>query len=205
MIGQDGKPGGEVPPGVVQVDVFVDYICPFCQRFDQQMGATLWQKSAAGEIALVIHPLGLLDNFSTTNYSSRAAGAAVTVAALAPDQFRAFDQLLWQNQPPENGPGLSDEELVDLAKEAEVPLDVVAVIPTMPYADWVAQKTQLVASVEGFQGTPLVTLSLPGGQMWQFDWSQTDLDQALANVKAGLPPAPAQDETVPEPVPEEMP
>ncbi|MDR2454179.1 MAG: DsbA family protein, partial [Bifidobacteriaceae bacterium] len=103
MLGCDGVPGGPQAEAQVRVDVVSDYICPYCKRFDEQVGAQLDQALKDGQITLVLHPLGYLDGFSTTEYSSRAARAATAVASLDPDHFGAFDQALWDNQPAEGG------------------------------------------------------------------------------------------------------
>src|SRR5690606_14596617 len=55
---------------------------------------------------------------SPTEYSLRAANAAACVAEFSPDDFFAFHEALFADQPAENTDGLSDEELVDLAARA---------------------------------------------------------------------------------------
>jgi len=188
-IGQNGEPGGPVPNDAVQVDVVTDYICPWCKHIEDLLGEQLRTMSAAGEIIWVVHPLGYLDTFSEDEYSTRAANAAVTVAAFAPAKFLDFDALLWENQPAEGGPGLSDAKLAELAKQAGVPADVVAKLPEQPFAEWVIQSTATVTTAEGFKGTPWVLLSYQGGKMYPFaNWTTDPLEQAVAKVKAGQAP-----------------
>jgi protein-disulfide isomerase len=59
--------------GPVRVDAFIDFLCPFCQRFELAAGPTLARLVADGQISLVHHPMNFLDEASTTNYSTRAA------------------------------------------------------------------------------------------------------------------------------------
>ncbi|MDR2454193.1 MAG: thioredoxin domain-containing protein, partial [Bifidobacteriaceae bacterium] len=124
---------------------------------------------------------------STTEYSSRAARAATAVASLDPDHFGAFDQALWDNQPAEGGPGLSDQEIADLARAAGVAQEAIAQFAAGGFDDWVAQATQSVTSAEGFQGTPWVLIG-HGQTAYQWDWSSGDLQTAIANVAAGQQP-----------------
>lgn len=74
-----------------------------------------------GTATVEIHPLATLDRLSMgSKYSSRAANAAACVANFSPDSFFSFNALLFENQPEENSAGLSDEKIIDLAKEAGV-------------------------------------------------------------------------------------
>ncbi|MDR3359593.1 MAG: hypothetical protein LBO20_02860, partial [Bifidobacteriaceae bacterium] len=54
-LGQDGVPGGAAADSAIRVDVISDYICPFCQRFAQEVGPDLEEALASGPIRLVVH------------------------------------------------------------------------------------------------------------------------------------------------------
>jgi protein-disulfide isomerase len=186
--GCDGVPGGPVAEQTkVTVDVMSDYICPYCKRFEQEIGPQLDQAMRSGQIKLTLYPMGYLDAYSTTEYSSRAARAAVAVAGLDPDRFWDFDQLLWDNQPAEGGPGLSDQEIADLARQAGVGEDAIAQFAGGAYDDWVVQTTQVVVNSEGFQGTPWVLIG-DGANLYPWSWSDGDLQTAIARVAAGGQP-----------------
>jgi protein-disulfide isomerase len=169
------------------VDVVFDYLCPYCKMFEEQVGPALDEARANGQVNVVVSPLGYLDTFSTTAYSSRAAQAAVAVAAVDPASFDAFDQLLWDNQPEEGGPGLSDAELADLAASAGVARAAIDRFGCGEYATWVKNATQSVVDTEGFSGTPWVLIS-DGSTSYVWAWSQGDLATAIANVAAGREP-----------------
>ncbi|MDR2374552.1 MAG: thioredoxin domain-containing protein [Bifidobacteriaceae bacterium] len=187
-LGCDGTPGGPVAPETaVTVEVMSDYICPFCQRFEDEVGPQLDQAVRAGQVKLTVYPMGYLDVYSTSEYSSRAARAAVAVAGLDPRHFEAFDQLLWDNQPAEGGPGLSDEEIAGLARQAGVSEDAITQFTSGAYDAWVAQTTAAVSGSEGFQGTPWVLIG-DGTSLYQWDWSGGDLQTAIAKVAAGQQP-----------------
>ncbi len=103
------------------VDTYIDFMCPYCNQFEQTEGETIQGLVASGDITLNVYPVAILDRLSQgTEYSSRAASAMYAVAAADPDNAYAFLQALYANQPAENSTGLTDEQLVDLARGAGV-------------------------------------------------------------------------------------
>jgi protein-disulfide isomerase len=104
--------------GKEKVAVFVDFQCPVCKSFEDQFGGDLQKLAKADKITLEYHPIAILDRYSQgTNYSSRAAAAAYAVAQENPDKFLDYLNILFQNQPTENTPGLTDQQLIDYAKQ----------------------------------------------------------------------------------------
>ena len=63
--------------GPVTVDLYEDFMCPVCNEFQKQFGDQIKQYAEQGQIALNFHPLGLLNSYSSTEYSSRSAAASV--------------------------------------------------------------------------------------------------------------------------------
>src|ERR1700758_2076315 len=126
--------------GPVRVDAFIDFLCPFCQRFELSSGEALARLAADGQISLIYHPMNFLDEASTTNYSSRAAAAS----GCAADQGRFVDfaHALFVNQPPEGGPGLSDAELAGLGQAVGLADPAFATcLAGATYLDWPAYVT----------------------------------------------------------------
>src|SRR4051812_28462532 len=117
-----GVPAGSTPEGdgislghgPVQIDAYIDFMCPFCRQFEERSGAVLDRLLDSGSVTLVYHPLGFLDRLSTTRYSSRASAASGCASDF--DAFKPYKDALFANQPPEGGPGLSQEELVELGR-----------------------------------------------------------------------------------------
>ena len=64
--------------GPVRVDAFIDFLCPFCRRFEFSSGPALAGLLAGGQVSLVYHPMNFLDQASTTRYSTRAAAASTS-------------------------------------------------------------------------------------------------------------------------------
>jgi protein-disulfide isomerase len=143
--------------GPVRVDVFIDFLCPFCQRFELSSGHALATLVADGQASLVYHPMNFLDEASTTNYSTRAAAAS----GCAADQgrFVAYAHALFVSQPPEGGPGLSDAELtaaghgVGLADAA-----FTTCVSDAPYLDWPPYVTARATAL-GVEATPTVLVA----------------------------------------------
>ena len=140
--------------GAVRVDVYIDFQCPFCKRFEEQAAARLSRLVRDGVIHLVYHPMTFLDALSTAAYSSRAAAASG--CASDGDRFAAYKDALFLNQPPEGGPGLSDHELIELGRMVGLTAAAfgacVAGRTYLPWASFVSE----TAVARGVNGTPSV-------------------------------------------------
>jgi protein-disulfide isomerase len=144
--------GVEVSTGPVRVDAYIDFQCPFCRAFEQSSGDALRAMAADGVIDLVYHPMDFLDEASTNHYSSRAASASG--CASDGDRFSEYAQVLFANQPPEGGPGLTDEQLVDLGVTVGLTQPTFArAVPQHPYVPWADSVTER-AMARGISGTP---------------------------------------------------
>ena len=155
----DATPGGDaivVGDGGVRVDVYIDFLCPFCRRFEQSAGPALGRLVAEQLAHVAYHPMNFLDEASTTRYSTRAAAAA----GCAADQgrFDEYAHALFENQPPEGGPGLTDEELIRLGDRAGLPGDAFAgCVSAGRYLEWPSYVTaQAIAA--GVEATPTVLI-----------------------------------------------
>ena len=181
--------GGLVAPGpttdgeVPHVVVYADFLCPICGAFEAETGPWLAEQVAAGEIELEHRPIAILDEASSTDYSTRATNAAACVADEAGlEAFVAMHDELFAQQPEEGGPGLPDDTLVELAVDAGADQDAVAsCIEDGSFDDWVAQVTDR-ASDDGVTGTPTV---LVDGEQVASGGVPTlaDMEQAVAAAR----------------------
>ncbi len=146
--------GVVVGHGPVRVDAFIDFLCPFCRRFELSSGPALASLVADGLISLAYHPMNFLDEASTTNYSTRAAAAS----GCAADQgrFAPYAHALFVNQPPEGGPGLSDAELAGIGRAVGLAGALFAACLTDGrYLDWPPYVTARATAL-GVEATPTV-------------------------------------------------
>jgi protein-disulfide isomerase len=143
--------------GPVRVDAFIDFLCPFCRRFELSSGPGLARLAAEGQISLIYHPMIFLDEASTTNYSTRAAAAS----GCAADQgrFAEYAHALFVNQPPEGGAGLSNAEFADLGRTTGLAgTAFTACVSDVPYLDWPPYVT-VRATALGVEATPTVLVA----------------------------------------------
>ncbi|GLW30744.1 DsbA family protein [Actinoplanes regularis] len=147
-----------VGSGPVTVDVYEDFMCPVCQHFQQQSGATLSRLAASNKITLRYHPVAILDRFSSgTEYSTRAAGAAA--AAAEGGKFTEFYDVLFANQPEENSEGLSNAKIIELAKSVGLTSDKFAdAVDAGTYKPWATKVTETF-SARGYNSTPTIVVN----------------------------------------------
>ncbi len=145
---------GYTPSTYVSLDVYLDPMCPYCGDFT---GETLLRLQSMPGAKVTLHPVSFLDSFSSDgSYSTRASSAILEIAASAPEHLDFFLWALWENQPAE-GSTLTDDELVDLARTAGVPDDVLELLPEHRYEDVVAQEST-TAQDDGIVAVPTVLL-----------------------------------------------
>ncbi|WP_460755423.1 DsbA family protein [Myceligenerans cantabricum] len=171
-VGEDGA-AGTLVEDAPRLDVYVDFMCPICGQFEALNGEDITELREKGDVALVVHPVSILDRQSQgSEYSTRAAAAVAWVADQAPQSFMEYHDLLFANQPAEGGAGHADPQLAAFAEQAGVPADVAEGISdgtaTDTYRDWVAASTDVatsdpdLAGERGF-GTPRIQIE---GELW---------------------------------------
>jgi len=169
------------PSSVLDIRMYVDYMCPICGNFEKANADQIKKLVQDGAATVEIHPVAILDRASTgTKYSTRAANSAACVADLSPDNFFDFSALLFVHQPKENSPGLDDNSLIGLAKEAGVSqfTQVSSCIKDQTFKNWVAGATDRfnsnpfpnVATQPPQHGTPTIFVN---GQLYEYTFDQT--------------------------------
>ncbi|MFP5334364.1 MAG: DsbA family protein [Actinomycetes bacterium] len=145
-------------PDAPELAVYLDYACPACAQFEAQDGEWLRSLAADGEISLVYKPISILDRYSTTRFSTRAASAAGCVAETSPEAFGDFTAAMLARQAPESGPGLSNEQIWSVAESVGVDAAAEQCVLDERFTDWAAATTD-AASRAGVQGTPTVSVN----------------------------------------------
>jgi len=166
----------------VTVDVYEDFMCPFCGAFEKASGDVV--KKYAGRVAFRYHIISFLDRSSSNRYSTRAANAlGVVLDRAGPKIAKKFHDELYAQQPAEGSAGLSDSQLVSLAVSAGAKqADVQSGIEELRYRQWVANATD-VASRNGVTGTP--TIFVDGQKLPPSSTDQTITDMQNA-IEKGL-------------------
>jgi protein-disulfide isomerase len=154
---------------VIDIQMYIDYQCPFCQSFELTNGDYLAGLVENGGATVEIHPIAMLDNASLgKKYSTRATNAAACVANFSPNLYWDFNRILFENQPAEGTEGLTDEQLISLTEDAGVDdADQVAqCITDQTFKGWVAAAKARALSgplpntdVEKVIGTPTVLVN----------------------------------------------
>ncbi|HLT10340.1 MAG TPA: thioredoxin domain-containing protein [Micromonosporaceae bacterium] len=141
--------------GPVTVEVYLDFLCPACKQFEAEANPVLDQLVAENRIRLVWHPLGFLDRLSSPpGYSTQAAAAAGCAADEG--KLKAFGDALFARQPAEGGPGLSDDEIIEIGGEVGLITPSFAqCVRDGTYRGWVDHVTNEAAR-RGVTATPTV-------------------------------------------------
>ena len=150
--------GAEDAP--VTLTMVEDFQCPVCRDFEAANKTLLDRYAAGDEVRLEYRPIAFLDRASTTEYSSRALNAAACFQAAEPAKWRDFHGLLFDNQPPEQSAGLSDDDLVALAVKAGAgESEMSTCVQDRRYETWVKSTTDVNTNAPGFDGTPMVSVN----------------------------------------------
>ncbi|GAA4559500.1 DsbA family protein [Pseudonocardia xishanensis] len=96
----------------VTVDIYEDYLCPYCERLETAYKDQITTALNAGQIKVNYHAISILDRASSpAGYSTRAANAAICAADAG--IFPAYHAALYADQPAEGSAGFSVQELTD--------------------------------------------------------------------------------------------
>ncbi|WP_312884414.1 DsbA family protein [Nocardia barduliensis] len=144
------------PDAKVTVRVVADLQCPACKAFEAANGQVLEDAVNNGTAVVEYNVIAFLDKASTTRYSSRAGSASYCVAEADPSKYQDWLNAMFAQQPPEGGAGLSDDQLVQIAKSVGYTDDAVAqCITDHKYDKYVQANTKEVLA-SGIQSTPSV-------------------------------------------------
>jgi protein-disulfide isomerase len=140
------------PNAKVKVEIFEDFLCPFCNQYESASREQLRQDAADGKAYVVYRPIAFLNE-----YSARALNAfAVVLNKAGPDVALKFHDLLYQNQPAETATMPSNNWLIQQAVSAGAnAADITAGVNGMAYQQWVVNGAD-DASKRKVNSTPTV-------------------------------------------------
>ena len=159
---------GEAGANVPNIQIYVDYQCPYCKEFELPNQSQIESWVSKGVATLEFHPISFLDGRGSPNeYSSRAANAAVCVAEYSPNSFFKFNSALFANQPEEGTAGPSNDELFARAQEVGITNEkqVQSCIKEKHFGTWIKEATTraLNENLPGLdfkvEGTPFVMVN----------------------------------------------
>lgn len=162
--------------GPIVVDVYEDYLCPICERFEERYGQELTQALNDGQVTVRYHSVSILDNRTDPEgYSTRAANAAL--CSVAAGIFPAYHGALFDNQPSEGSAGLPDEQLVSLGTGLGADASFGECVTSGANTDAVAAATSNaeadpVAAPGGQFGTPTVVVGGAKVDLADTSWLQ---------------------------------
>jgi protein-disulfide isomerase len=160
------------------VVIYEDFLCPYCDQFELASSEQLARLAQQGKVYLDYRPFHLLQ----PAYSSQALNAfAVVLTTSGPEVAKRFHDLLYRNQPSEEGPFPAVSKLVDLAVQAGADESKVkaGIEDTGSQKSWVDGATQ-AAEDAGVQGTPTILLD---GKVYQ---NGSTVPQIAANLIKAL-------------------
>jgi protein-disulfide isomerase len=140
-----------------QVVVYEDFLCPFCGEFEKASHEQLAQLAADGKVQVEYRPFVLLNGAGP--YSSRATMVwSLVLQQDGPDVAKKFHDLLYANQPSEEGPFPSQEDVVTLAGQAGADTTKLqSAIDAGDGIDWPVDATKSAQDL-GVNSTPTITL-----------------------------------------------
>lgn len=170
----------------VRLVTYEDFQCSHCRAFEGFYGKRIAKYVAQGTLQVEYRPVAFLSTYSTT-----ALNAALCVLVDGGKQdFLKFHNLLYDNQPPEGGSGLSTAQLTTYAEQAGISGSGVAgCIGSTKYNNWASNATEAMSKA-GYNTTPTVLIN---GKVFKANGNMRAFEQAItaaAQSGSGASPAP---------------
>lgn len=148
--------GVTAKPGAPSVDVYEDFQCPSCKMLESHNAANLHSLAEAGKVKVTYHLMNFLDENLHNDSSTRAANAAVCAARSG--KFMALHDVIYANQPEQEGKGYTDADLENFGKAAGVGGNFVTCVSNQTNKAWV-EKANEVALKAGATQTPTIKVN----------------------------------------------
>jgi protein-disulfide isomerase len=166
--------------GPVVIDIYEDYICPSCERFETRYGNEITTALNEGKISVRVHTIAILDEQSNpAGYSTRAGNAAL--CAVPAGIFPRYHKKLYDDQPAEGSAGLSNDQLIALGTELGPQGDFAPCVQGNSHADAIAKETETAKKDAALQnekgqfGTPTVAIGGKKIDLNDTSWLQNAL------------------------------
>jgi protein-disulfide isomerase len=162
--------------GPVVVDVYEDYLCPICERFEQRYGNEITSALNEHQITVRYHSIAILDRLTNPpGYSTRAANAAL--CAVPAGIYPQYHKKLFDEQPAEGGAGLANDQLIAFGTQLGAPADFAQCVNSGANANAVTAETEAATSDPALQtngqfGTPTVAINGHKVDLSNTNWLQ---------------------------------
>lgn len=183
---EPGTQTGEAP----HVEVYFDFTCPHCADFEETNASYLKAATTNGDITLEYRPVAIMDRASRgTNWSSRAANAAVCVAEYDSEAYLPVSSALFAARDSALAGQMDDRALVELVQDySDAGDELDECIRDGDYYAWVMDRTaealknpDLVGHTGSF-GTPTVVVD---GKVYAGSWTNTNELNAFIDAQRG--------------------
>ena len=175
--------------------LYMDFLCPGCGNLHRQLDADLQKMVDAGQINLDLHFMAFMDRWSTDEYSSRAANAAIYLAEhdSDPNHLISFlEKVYAEDFQPEEGSAyksVSDAKIKEQMIAAGVSKDVADKAFGRDYQEWLdaidtytPKRSELWHQSGSYKGSMTTPTVIINGKYWDMD----QLTTAQTTVKDGL-------------------
>ncbi|GHF16793.1 membrane protein [Amycolatopsis deserti] len=151
----------------VKLDIWADFLCPYCAQLQQRYGKQIEEQIQAGNVQVTYHMIPLLNNRSDPpGYSLDSANASLCAADQG--KFTPYHDSLFASQPEEGKRGYDKGQLIKLGQDLGITAPEFATcVNAGTYDQQLKDALTKVSEDPNFQGTPTV---LHNGQM--INWTQ---------------------------------
>ncbi len=177
----DGRSLGD-PNAPVKIDVYVDFQCPSCKNFSEDVEPEIIdQLVASGDVFYTFRHFPFLDDKVVGKESDQAANASM--CAMDQDRFWDYHAILFANWNGENQNAFSDKRLVAFAESLGLDMDTFNTCFEANKFQADIDSDLAAGRMKGVQGTPSVFVNgeiLTPGYVPSFDEISQAVDAALA-------------------------
>lgn len=167
------------PTAPVTIDVYEDFLCPFCERFETRYRDALTTALNEGRVKVNFHALNLLDGLTTPpGYSTLSANAAL--CAVPAGIWPAYHERLFAEQPAEGSAGLTAAQLAEFGTSLGAGPAFTQCVEANGNAAAITAATEAAAAnpalqTDGQFGTPTIAVDGRKVDISDSDWLQTAL------------------------------
>lgn len=157
--------GADPASADVRVDIYADYRCIWCARFEQTNGPTLRAGIADGSLSVTTHPVAILGGEGS--FSQAAGAVAGCVVDTDPTIFGEWNAAMFAAQGPTDEIDLDTDTMVGFARDAGLTdtTQLSSCIESGRYLPWIAgtleqARTGTLPGLDGpLEGTPTVLIN----------------------------------------------